>query len=174
MKRYQSLFRHLNAFRFLYIAPRLAAFSREEKRFRSYVQAPLESDVSSELLRYFTVRRKWERHEYVVPHTDDFEFLAEARQRFHGQRFEDLYAATRTKEDIACIRHVYIDLDYGGRKALEGINSSNLVPTPNFILNSSPEKFQIVWKVEAVKLDEAEALLHALARESTSHVTTIL
>jgi hypothetical protein len=74
-------------------------------------------------------------------------------------------AATRTKEDIACIRHVYIDLDYGGRKALEEINSSNLVPRPNFILNSSPEKFQIVWKVEAVKLDEAEALLHALARE---------
>jgi hypothetical protein len=29
-------------------------------------------------------------------------------------------AATRTKEDIESIRHLYIDLDYGGSKALEG------------------------------------------------------
>jgi hypothetical protein len=74
-------------------------------------------------------------------------------------------AATRTKEDIESIRHVYIDLDYEGSKALEGIHKSNLVPKPNYVLTSSPEKFQIVWKVEAMTLEEAEALLHALARE---------
>jgi RepB DNA-primase from phage plasmid len=74
-------------------------------------------------------------------------------------------ACTRTKEDIESIRHVYIDLDYGGRKALETIHKSNLVPKPNYVLTSSPEKFQIVWKVEGMTLGEAEALLHALARE---------
>jgi hypothetical protein len=74
-------------------------------------------------------------------------------------------ASTRTKEEIESIRHVYIDLDYGGRKVLETIHKSNLVPKPNYVLTSSPEKFQIVWKVEGMTLEEAEALLHALARE---------
>jgi hypothetical protein len=90
---YQGLFRHLSAFRFLYIAPRPAAFHSAEKRFRSLVKEPLEIDVSSEILRYFSVRQKWERHEYVVPVTDDLEFLSEARRRFHGSRFETLYHA---------------------------------------------------------------------------------
>src|SRR2546429_8031143 len=62
-----------------------------EERFRSLVKRPLESDVSGEILRYFQVRRKWERHEYVVPIADDQEFLRDARRRFHGDRFESLY-----------------------------------------------------------------------------------
>jgi hypothetical protein len=74
-------------------------------------------------------------------------------------------AATRTKDEIDSIRHVYIDLDYGGTRALEGIRRSSLVPKPNYVLTSSPDKFQVVWKIEGIKLDEAEALLHALARE---------
>src|SRR5262249_11342733 len=114
------LFRHLNAFRFLYIAPRPAAFSRAEKRFRSFIKAPLESDVSSELLRYFAVRRKWERHEYVVPHTDDFEFLAEARQRFHGQQFEGLYASWLAGDmDEAGLRAQFAQLTPGKNVSFE-------------------------------------------------------
>lgn len=90
---YHGLFRNLPAFRLLYIAPRTSGFQRAEERFRSSVKQPLESDVSSELLRYFTVRRKWENHEYVVPVADDFEFLNEARRRFHGERSDGLYSA---------------------------------------------------------------------------------
>jgi hypothetical protein len=33
------------------------------------------------------------KREYVVPVTADFEFLNEARRRFHGERFESLYQA---------------------------------------------------------------------------------
>jgi hypothetical protein len=88
---YQGLFRHLRSFRLLYIAPRATEFRRAEDRFRASVKQPLESDVSGEILRYFGIRRKWERHEYVVPVTADFEFLNEARRRFHGERFESLY-----------------------------------------------------------------------------------
>jgi hypothetical protein len=90
---YQWLFRHLKSFRLLYIAPRTTEFRRAEERFRLSVEQPLESDVSSEILRYFTVRRKWENHEYVVPVAADFEFLNEARRRFDGERFDRLYAA---------------------------------------------------------------------------------
>ena len=89
---YQELFRRLPSFRLLYIAPQATEFRRAEERFRSSVKQ-LESEVSGEILRYFDIRRKWEKHEYVVPVTADFEFLKEARRRFDGQRFESLYHA---------------------------------------------------------------------------------
>jgi hypothetical protein len=74
-------------------------------------------------------------------------------------------ASTRTKEEIESIKHVYIDLDYGGPEALEAVENSSVVPKPNYVLNSSPEKHQVVWKVEGMNLEEAEGLLHAMARE---------
>src|SRR6266513_5625576 len=33
------------------------------------------------------------------------------------------------------------------------------------VLTSSPDKFQVVWKVEDMSLEEAESLLHAISRE---------
>lgn len=74
-------------------------------------------------------------------------------------------ASTRTKEDIDSIRHVYLDLDRGGPEALESVENSSAVPKPNYALTSSPGKFQVIWKVEGMSLDEAEGLLHAMARE---------
>ncbi len=74
-------------------------------------------------------------------------------------------ASTRTKEDIESIRHVYLDLDHGGPESLESVENSSAVPKPNYVLTSSPAKFQVVWKVEGMGLDEAEGLLHAMARE---------
>jgi hypothetical protein len=74
-------------------------------------------------------------------------------------------AATRTKEEIQTIRHVYLDLDQGGPEALELVENSSAVPKPNYVLTSSPGKFQVVWNVEGMSLDEAESLLHAMARE---------
>ena len=90
---YQPLFRHFQAFRFLYISPTDAQFARATERFRFVVKQPLESDMSSEVLRYFLVRRRFEKRHYVVPVTEDFEFLNEAKGRFHGDRFERLYKA---------------------------------------------------------------------------------
>ena len=95
---YQALFRQLSTFRFLYIARKETHFRTAENRFRALVKRPLESDVPSEVLRYFQVRRKWDKREYVVPVTDDFEFLNDARRRFHSERFESLYEAWRTGE----------------------------------------------------------------------------
>jgi len=72
------------------------------------------------------------------------------------------HALTRTKKDIKSIRH---DLDHGGQEALNAVENSDAVPKPNYILTSSPGKFQIVWKVEGMGVHKAEALLHAMARE---------
>jgi hypothetical protein len=88
---YNALFRELKSFRFLYIATTDTYFQKAEERFRSLVKRPLESDIAGEILRYFHIRAKWERHEYVVPITEDLVFLNEARRRFQGERFDGLF-----------------------------------------------------------------------------------
>jgi hypothetical protein len=74
-------------------------------------------------------------------------------------------AYSRTKENINDIRHVYLDLDRNGDKALEAIRNSTEVPPPNFVLDTSPGKHQVVWRVAGVTQDEAESLLHTLAKQ---------
>ena len=74
-------------------------------------------------------------------------------------------ARTRTKEDIHTIRHLYLDIDHDGPAALAKIQQSNLVPLPNYTVNTSPEKFQVVWRVEKVSPEQAEVLLRAMARK---------
>src|SRR5438309_9434157 len=75
------------------------------------------------------------------------------------------HASTRTKDDIEKLSHVYLDLDHGGIASLEALENSDLVPRPNYVLNTSPEKYQVVWKVEGMTTEEAEALNHAMVRE---------
>jgi hypothetical protein len=74
-------------------------------------------------------------------------------------------ASSRTKDEIKIIRHLYLDLDRDGPTALAAIRNSTLVPPPNFALDSSPGKHQVVWKVEGVSQEQAEALQKAMARE---------
>ena len=57
-------------------------------------------------------------------------------------------AHSRTKRDIHEIRHVYLDLDHRGSEALKTIQNSEEVPKPNFVLDTSPGKHQVVWKVD--------------------------
>lgn len=74
-------------------------------------------------------------------------------------------AQTRTKEDIETIRHLYLDIDRRGPETLESIGRSSGIPKPNYVLETSPAKFQVVWKVEKIGLDEAEDLQRRMARE---------
>jgi hypothetical protein len=69
----------------------------------------------------------------------------------------------RTKGDIKDIRHVYLDLDRKGDQSLEVIRGSPEVPAPNFVLDTSPGKHHVVWKVSGFSQDDAESLLHSLA-----------
>src|ERR1700675_566556 len=75
------------------------------------------------------------------------------------------HASTRTKDDIEKISHVYLDLDHGGTTCLKALENSDLVPRPNYVLNTSQEKFQVVWKVEGMTIEEAEGLNQAMVRE---------
>src|SRR5262245_36744735 len=46
-------------------------------------------------------------------------------------------AATRTKDQVATIRHLYVDLDHGGEEAIARMRNSGLVPEPNYVLDTS-------------------------------------
>ena len=74
-------------------------------------------------------------------------------------------AQSRTKADVEKIRHLYLDIDRRGPEAVEAIENSGLVPRPNYVLETSPGKFQVIWKVEDIPQDQAEALQRAMVRE---------
>ncbi len=74
-------------------------------------------------------------------------------------------AYSRTKDNIQRIRHVYLDLDKSGDESLEAIRNSPEAPAPNFVLDTSPGKHQVVWKVDGVTQEGAESLLHSLANQ---------
>jgi len=71
----------------------------------------------------------------------------------------------RTKEHIREIRHAYLDLDEEAGASLQAIRTSGDVPPPNFVLDTSPGKHQVVWRVEGLDTNQAETLLRALASQ---------
>ena len=75
-------------------------------------------------------------------------------------------ARGRTKSDIAVIRHVYLDFDDHGTEAVEALLKRPDLPRPNYSISSSPDKWQVVWKVDGFGKSEAEELQRGLARQS--------
>jgi len=71
----------------------------------------------------------------------------------------------RTKENVREIRHVYLDLDEDAGASLHAVRTSGDVPSPNFILDTSPGKHQVVWRVEGMDQEQAESLLRSLANQ---------
>jgi hypothetical protein len=72
---------------------------------------------------------------------------------------------SRTKEQIREVRHAYLDLDEEAGASLQAIRTSGDVPPPNFVLDTSSGKHQVVWRVEALDTNQAETLLRALASQ---------
>jgi len=69
----------------------------------------------------------------------------------------------RTKESIASVRHLYIDIDTDGDARLATLRASDAVPTPSAILSTSPGKYQVLWRVEGFDFDAQESALKLLA-----------
>src|ERR1700730_12390882 len=69
----------------------------------------------------------------------------------------------RTKECIAAVRHLYLDLDTDGEARLTSLRASDAVPPPNAILSTSLCKYQILWRVNGFTLEQQESALRLLA-----------
>jgi hypothetical protein len=68
----------------------------------------------------------------------------------------------RTKESIASVRHLYIDIDTDGDARLAALRASAFVPPPTSILSTSPGKYQVLWRVEGFDFARQEQMLKLL------------
>jgi hypothetical protein len=69
----------------------------------------------------------------------------------------------RTKESIAEIRHLYIDIDVDGEARVAALRASTEVPTPTAIISTSTDKYQVLWRVEGFEFELQEITLKQLA-----------
>jgi hypothetical protein len=69
----------------------------------------------------------------------------------------------RTKESIASVRHVYLDIDEEGDARLAALRASDAVPSASVILSTSPCKYQVFWRVEDFDFEQQELTLKRLA-----------
>jgi hypothetical protein len=69
----------------------------------------------------------------------------------------------RTKESIAEVRYLYIDIDMDGDERLAAIRASDAAPSPSAILATSPGKYQVLWLVEGFDFEQQETMLKQLA-----------
>jgi hypothetical protein len=69
----------------------------------------------------------------------------------------------RTKESIASVRHLYIDIDTDGDVRLAALLASDAVPIPTVILSTSPGKYQVLWRVDGFDFARQEQTLKLLA-----------
>jgi len=97
--------------------------------------------------------QSWLRHKNARG-SDIYLSLNTLRDHAHG----------RTKADVKDIRHLYLDLDEEGQRRLAVVYQDPAVPHPNYVLQTSPGKYQVVWCVEGVAKKDAEDLLRGLAR----------
>ena len=69
----------------------------------------------------------------------------------------------RTKESIAEVRHLYLDLDTDAGVKLTALRASNEVPIPTAVVTTSAGKCQVIWRVEGIPFEQQESLLKTLA-----------
>ncbi len=69
----------------------------------------------------------------------------------------------RTKECIASVRHLYIDIDEDGDARLAALRASDAVPAPTAIISTSPGKYQALWRVAGFDFEHQEQTLKLIA-----------
>ena len=69
----------------------------------------------------------------------------------------------RTKECIASVGHLYIDIDFDGNARIAALQASDMVPPPTSIVSTSPDKYQVLWRVEGFDFAGQEQALKLLA-----------
>lgn len=71
----------------------------------------------------------------------------------------------RTRDAIGAVRHVFLDADQDGAAVLARIGERRDLPTPSYVLTSSPGRFHIFWRVHGFEVTQVESLQRQLARQ---------
>jgi hypothetical protein len=60
---------------------------------------------------------------------------------------------------------LYLDFDENGTQAVQHLQTGKDIPKPNYLVNTSPDHWQVSWKVEGFSKDQAELMMRGLVRE---------
>ena len=69
----------------------------------------------------------------------------------------------RTKECIAEVRHLYLDIDSDGDTRVAALRASGRVPEPSALIATSAGKYQVLWSVEGFDFAMQELMLKQLS-----------
>src|ERR1700730_1780009 len=100
----------------------------------------------------------------------EFEVWLRDRNRMGADVFVSMNALSerargRTRRDVSVIRHLYLDFDENGTQAIQHLQTRKDIPKPNYLVNTSPDHWQVSWKVQGFSKDQAEPMMRALVRE---------
>lgn len=96
LQSHMPLFYRLERFNFCFLARSDVRFDKAAELFRDIVTIPLQSNPAEDLLRYFAIRKAWNLSQYSSLTEGDLIFRNNAKERFRGERFENLYRAWKS------------------------------------------------------------------------------
>jgi DNA primase RepB-like protein len=74
-------------------------------------------------------------------------------------------AQSRTRRDVATIRHVLLDVDRNCRTVLRQLERRSDCPQPSYVVHTSPDRVHILWRVRHFEPGTAERLQKRLAAD---------
>ena len=72
---------------------------------------------------------------------------------------------SRRRSAIRAIRHVFLDADADASSVLRAIADRADLPSPSYVLHSSPDRAHVCWRVTGFTSERVEAVQKQLARE---------
>ena len=72
---------------------------------------------------------------------------------------------SRTRESIAAIRHVFVEADHDAPQVLRAIAVRPDLPSPSYVLHSSPDRVHVFWRASGFDVATVEGLQKHLARQ---------
>ena len=70
---------------------------------------------------------------------------------------------SRTRDAVSQVRHVFVEADHDGPEVLSRIARRRDLPSPSYVLHSSPGRVHVFWRVGGFDADSVEALQKLLA-----------
>ena len=72
---------------------------------------------------------------------------------------------SRSRDAIGAVRHIFLDADHDGPAVLSRVAARRDLPSPSYVLHSSPNHLHLFWRVTGFDNDLVERLQKQLAHE---------
>ena len=72
---------------------------------------------------------------------------------------------SRTRDAVSQVRHVFVEADHDGPEVLSRIFARRDLPSPSYVLHSSPGRVHVFWRVTGFDAESVEAIQKLLAAQ---------